>query len=870
MTLTARNVEIPLPPENVSEMRNIRSFVIVPSLPEVLEPLRQLAYNLWWTWNPPATDLFRRLDVDLWRRTGHNPVALLWQVSQARLEQAARDDGYVAQLCRVMDSFYVYLNSRTWFEEQFPTAKDLTVAYFSLEFGLHESMPIYSGGLGVLAGDHLKAASDLGIPMVAVGLAYRQGYFTQQLTEDGWQLESYPTHDLHQWSATPVQDEQGDPLKVHLFFGLHRVSAALWRVEVGRVKLYLLDSDLPENAPEYRAVTARLYGGDRLMRIRQEILLGIGGLRALRALGLEPSVCHMNEGHAAFLALERIRTKMHEHGLSYREAREASFGGNLFTTHTPVPAGIDRFDPKLVETQLGWMAHELGISVKELLALGREHADRTEEEFCMPLLALRLSYRSNGVSKLHGEVARKLWQNYWPGIPHEEVPIAHVTNGIHTRTWTSPTMTELLDQYLGPGWAEAVEEPEVWERLDEIPDGELWRIHVRRREWMINAIRRRLRDQLKGRGAPPAEIQAAAEALDPEALTIGFARRFAPYKRATLLFRDLHRLRALMENRQRPVQFVFAGKAHPADGAGKELIKQIAVICSRAELRRRLVFLENYDMSIARVLVQGVDVWLNNPLRLHEASGTSGMKVPANGGLNLSCLDGWWPEGFNGENGWAIGDGRVYDDLAYQDHVESESLYNLLEREIVPMFYERGEDDLPRRWIARMKESMKTLVPVYSTNRMLRDYARQMYLPAIERVRKVRADNYALARSLARWKERVRGHWHEVRVREVATDPHPVLKVGDHFPVRSLVHLGAISPEDVAVEVYFGPLNTEGVITSGRPVQLEYERTESDGTHWFTGAVPCQRSGRNGYAVRVVPSHSDLADRYDQGLVVWG
>ncbi len=851
-------------------MKHIRTFVIVPSLPEVLDPLRQLAYNLWWTWNPAATDLFRRLDVDLWRAVGHNPVALLGQSSQERLEQAARDDAYVAQLCRVMDSFYVYKNSRTWFDENFPDDKDLTVAYFSAEFGLHESMPIYSGGLGVLSGDHLKSASDLGIPLVAVGLAYRQGYFKQQLTEDGWQLESYPVHDVHQWCATPVKDPSGAQMKVSVPLGAQSIVAAIWLVEVGRVRLYLLDADLPENPPELRAVTARLYGGDRTMRIRQEILLGIGGLRALYALGVQPTVCHMNEGHAAFLALERVRMAMHDHGLSYREAREAVFGGNIFTTHTPVPAGIDRFDPKLVEQHLGWIARDIGISTADLLALGREHADRKEEEFCMPLLALRMAYRSNGVSKLHGDVARSMWQGYWPGIPREEVPIAHITNGIHTRTWTSPTMADLLDQYLAPGWPEAAEDDPLWERIEEIPDAELWRVHVRRREWMIAAVRRRLRDQLKGRGAPPAEIRAAEEVLDPEALTIGFARRFAPYKRATLLFRNLDRLRAMVENQERPIQFIFAGKAHPNDGAGKELIKEIAVICARPEYRRRIVFLENYDISLARVLVQGMDVWLNNPLRLHEASGTSGMKVPANGGLNLSCLDGWWSEAYNGENGWVIGDGRVYDDLAYQDHVESESLYNLLEREIIPLFYDRTADALPRRWIARVKNSMKTIVPNFSTNRMLRDYTQQMYLPALRRVRRVHADEFAVAKMLAAWKDRLRQHWHEVRVTDVQAGAHQELKVGSNLPLQARVHLGSISPDDVAVEAYYGPLTPDGEISKGQSVRLDFERPDADGQHWFAGAVPCETSGRNGYAVRVVPRHEDLADRYDQGLVVWG
>ena len=591
--------------------------------------MRNLAYNLWWSWNHSARELFRRLDVDLWTRAKHNPVAMLWQIGQQRLEQAARDDAYMAQLHRVTDAFYIYQNARTWYQERFPNPDDHTIAYFSCEFGLHESLPIYSGGLGVLAGDHLKAASDLGVPLVGVGLMYRQGYFVQQLTEDGWQLESYPNYDFHQMAATLVNDPNGVPVRIQVQLGTQTLTAQVWLVHVGRVHLYLLDTDIPDNPPEFRAITARLYGGDRRMRIRQEILLGVGGLRALRAVGIKPNVCHMNEGHAAFLALERTREAMEEHGLTYREAREAAANGHVFTTHTPVPAGIDRFDPKLVKDHLGWMASDLGISMDEFLALGREVLDKEDAEFCMPILALRHSFRSNGVSKLHGEVACGMWQTHWPGVPREEIPITSITNGIHTKTWISSEMADLFDHYLGPAWAEAFpEEEEVWRRVEDIPAAELWRVHVRRREHLIGMVRSRLRDQLRRRGAPPAEVKAADEVLDPEALTIGFARRFAPYKRATLILRNLDRLAALIRNNERPVQFIFAGKAHPADGAGKELIKQLCTICARPEYRRRLVFLENYDMRLARILVQGVDVWLNNPLRLHEASGTSGMKVP--------------------------------------------------------------------------------------------------------------------------------------------------------------------------------------------------------------------------------------------------
>jgi starch phosphorylase len=851
-------------------MKQVRTYVVVPSLPEPLEPLRELAYNLWWSWNHPARELFRRLGVDTWAETRHNPVAMLWQVDQERLEHAARDDAYMSQLHRVLDAYYVYMNGRTWFDDHYPEATNNLVAYFSCEFGLHESLPIYSGGLGVLAGDHLKAASDLGIPLVAVGLMYRQGYFVQQLTEDGWQVESYPNYDFHQMAATLLKDPHGNPVRIQVQLSDQMLTAQVWLVRVGRVNLYLLDSDIPDNPPELRAITARLYGGDRRMRIRQEILLGIGGVRALRAIGIKPTVCHMNEGHAAFLALERIREAMEEDNLSYHEAREAVTGGHVFTTHTPVPAGIDVFDTRMVEEHVGWMAKELGISMSELLALGRDSANGSNTEFCMPILALRLAFRSNAVSKLHGEVARGMWQAHWPGVPREEIPITHITNGVHARTWICSEMADLFDHYLGPNWAESEPDSELWNRVSEIPAAELWRVHVRRREHLIGMLRLRLRDQLQHRGAPPSEVKTADEVLDPAALTIGFARRFAPYKRATLLLRNMSRLEALLRNNARPVQFVFAGKAHPADAAGKELIKQLCATCARPEFRGRMVFLENYDMRLARVLVQGVDVWLNNPLRLHEASGTSGMKVLANGGLNLSCLDGWWPEAFDGQNGWAIGDGRIYDDLAYQDHIESESLYNLLEREIVPLFYDRTVDNIPRKWLERVKESIRTACPVFSTIRMVREYCDRMYVPALRRAERLYAETFVIARQLAAWKARLSHDWHQVSVAEVEAGATEALKVGDRLQVHAKVRLGSIDPADVAVEVYYGAVGASNGITAGEPIAMTHVGVEGDNLHRFEGIVPCNVSGRHGFAVRVVPNHPELVDRYDQGLVAWG
>ncbi|MBL8879672.1 MAG: alpha-glucan family phosphorylase [Phycisphaerales bacterium] len=848
---------------------NTRTFVVQPRLPEPLEPLRTLAYNLWWSWNPPATDLFRRLDVDLWETCGHNPVVMLGQISQERLERMARDDAFVAQLTRVMDAFYIYHEGRTWFGERFPQFKNQLVAYFSAEFGIHESLPIYSGGLGVLAGDHLKSASDLGVPLIGVGLMYRNGYFEQQLTQDGSQLDIYNAYDFHRWPATQALTPEGAPVRVTVHMGEQAVIAQVWTARVGRVRLFLLDADLPDNPPEYRSVTHRLYGGDSTMRIRQEILLGVGGMRVLRAVGVAPDVCHMNEGHAAFLALERIRLAMVEKNLTYHQAREATCGGNLFTTHTPVPAGIDRFDPKLVESHLEWMARDLGISMNELLSIGRENPADLTEEFCMAILALRLAYRSNGVSRLHGEVSRGMWKSCWPNVPRDEIPITHVTNGIHLRSWTSATMGELFEQYLGPTWAEDTGDPELWQRISSIPDAEIWRVHERRRERLITFARRRLRDELTRRGAPPAEIEAAESILDPKALTIGFARRFAPYKRATLILRNIERLATLVNNSNRPVQIIFAGKAHPRDGAGKELIKQLMATIRKPELRRRIVLLENYDINLARELVQGVDVWLNNPIRPLEASGTSGMKVIANGGLNASCLDGWWIEAYNGENGWAIGDGRVYEDNAYRDQVESDAMYNLFESEILPLFYDRGDDGLPRRWLARVKQSMRTIAPFFNTHRMLREYSEQLYTPAMTRYRHLSADTFRAARDLSAWKDDLRQRWNQIQIVDVSADAPGVLKVGDSLSLRARVKLGAIDPKDVNVEIYVGPISPTGEIVHGKRVMMR-RAGDADGAQLYEGSIICASSGQHGYSVEVVPNHADLAEPHDNDLVVWG
>ncbi|HEU0264134.1 MAG TPA: alpha-glucan family phosphorylase, partial [Geobacterales bacterium] len=637
----------------------LHRFTVVPSLPKELSGLQRIAYNLWWTWEPEARELFRRIDPELWKETRHNPVEIIGVLQQTSLEILMADDGFISHLGRVETKLKEYLAGRTWFGRQHGDAAGSRIAYFSMEFGLHESLPVYSGGLGILAGDHLKSSSDLGIPLVGVGLLYRQGYFRQYLNIEGWQQEFYPENDFYNLPLHLERAENGTPLTVEVELPGRKVKLHIWRVQVGRIPLYLLDANLEENGVEDREITAQLYGGDQDMRIRQEIVLGIGGIRALKALGLPPDVCHMNEGHAAFLALERIRCQMTERGIGFHEAREAVRRGNIFTTHTPVEAGIDHFHPDLIERYLGRYYRALGLSREEFLALGRRNSHDSHETFCMAILAIKLAGHVNGVSQLHSEVSRKMWQDLWPVLPEEHLPIMAITNGVHSKTWISNEMAGLLTRYLGSRWLENPSDATLWRRASRVPDAELWRSHERGRERLVDFARRRLREQLTQVGATAREIAIADEVLDPEMLTIGFARRFATYKRGTLLLRDLERLARILTNHDRPVQIVFAGKAHPQDNEGKELIRQIVQLSKQDRFRHRVVFLEDYDMAVARYLVQGVDIWLNTPRRPLEASGTSGMKVAMNGGLNLSVLDGWWCEGYRGNNGWAIGKGEV-------------------------------------------------------------------------------------------------------------------------------------------------------------------------------------------------------------------
>ncbi|MGD8397396.1 MAG: alpha-glucan family phosphorylase [Anaerolineae bacterium] len=856
-------------------MRPSHTYRVIPSLSDQLEPLRNLAHNLWWTWNHEAIELFRRLDRDLWEETGHNPVRMLGTIRQERLAQVAEDDGFLAHMGRVHREFERYLRDKnTWYQKSYGDERDVRIAYFSAEFGLTESLGIYAGGLGILAGDHLKSASDLGLPLIGVGLLYQQGYFRQYLNPDGWQQELYPENDFYNLPLALERQLSGAPLVIEVAYPGRLVKAQVWRAQVGRVLLYLLDTNIEGNRPEDRDLTDQLYGGDDDMRIRQEIMLGIGGIRALDALDLRPTVCHMNEGHSAFLALERIRQQMEEEQLTFAEACEATSAGQVFTTHTPVPAGIDWFHPDLVDRYFSQYYPRLDLTRHQFLGMGRMNPSDPNGYFCMAILAMRLANKVNGVSQLHAEVSRRMWQEVWPQVPANEVPILGITNGIHPRSWISHDMADLYDRYLGPRWIERPAEQSIWQRVGRIPDEELWRTHERRRERLVAFARRRLRSQLEQRGRRPSEIRHAEEVLDPEALTIGFARRFATYKRATLLFHDVERLARIVGDRDRPVQIIFAGKAHPRDNPGKELIRQIIHHARRAEFRSRIVFIEDYDMVVARYLLQGVDVWLNTPRRPHEASGTSGMKATANGALNLSILDGWWDEAYTPETGWAIGRGEDYEDdqIEYQDRVEANAIYDLLEGEIVPLFYDRGRDGLPRGWIAKMKAAMREHAGVFNTNRMVRDYTEECYLPSAGRARRLLADNEARAKALAVWKERVRREWPKLRVERVWSE-RPTgedLHVGDQLQVQAEVYLGDLKPTDVAVQLYYGALDAAGLVEDGRILPTLIAQSKGKGKYIFAGAIPCRTSGRHGYALRLVPQHEDLGNPFEMGLILWG
>lgn len=705
--------------------------VISNKLPEKLNRMGEIAYNLWWSWTPEARELFRRLDYPLWRDTEHNPVQMLRVISPERLNAMAEDASFLRLYNKVLLKYdHEMANGHTWFHINYPEHKNKTIAYFSFEFGLHNSLPIYSGGLGILSGDHAKETSDLGLPFVGVGFFYPQGYFRQRIPSHGWQESIYPQLDMNQAPIRNLHDEHGNDVLVDVILGGRRVFARIWHVQAGRTNLYLMDTDVDENDPWDRELSARLYSGDSEMRIRQEIMLGIGGVRLLRKLGIEPYAYHMNEGHSAFLLLELIREKVTA-GSSFADAMQQVQQQTVFTTHTPVPAGHDAFGFHMIEQYFRGFWEELGISREQFLNLGG-HQEEWGIAFNMTVLALRLSGQANGVSKLHGEVSRRMWQEVWPERSVHDVPITSITNGIHVPSWISSEMNQLFAKYLGPDWRERHDDPVIWERMVDVPDEDLWQIHLHMKRKMISFFQEYVRRNWINGRHDPTQILTGGTLLEPTALTIGFARRFATYKRATLVFRDIERLKRILLDTHRPVQIIFAGKAHPADEPGKQLIQTIYNMAKHNEMGGRIAFVEDYNMHMARYLVQGVDVWLNTPRRPREASGTSGMKAALNGIPNLSILDGWWEEGYNGANGWAIGGNKSFGDTNMQDAHDADSIYTLLEEEIVPLFYNRDKDGIPRGWVEIMRESIRSNAALFSMRRMVKEYTTEMYLKAVQ------------------------------------------------------------------------------------------------------------------------------------------
>jgi starch phosphorylase len=847
-------------------VKAIRSFAVRASLPEPLAALHSIANNLRWSWDQRAIDLFRWVDAEMWERAGHDPVKMLGLVSRRRYGELVDDGPFMAFLESVAADLDRYLHGPRWYQTRQNGDSGLRIAYFSPEFAVTEALPTYSGGLGVLAGDHLKSASDLGIPLVGVGLLYREGYFRQQLNSDGWQQERYPSVDPHAMPLTLLSGGDGAPLKLTVDMAGVPCVAQLWLAKVGRVHLLLLDCDVEDNDAEERGITDRLYAGGSEHRLRQEIVLGIGGVRALRLAGYEATVFHSNEGHAGFLGLERIRALVGDRGLSFAEALEAVRAATIFTTHTPVPAGIDVYDRDLMERYFSSFAKECGVSFDELMSLGR--APQNEDgsaSFNMAIMGFNLAGRANAVSELHGEVSRAMFGHLWPQVPVGEVPITSVTNGVHTSSWLGPEMTEVLGRRLPPGWAESGQAP--WDRIVEIPDHELWRARDRARERLVLFVRRRLRAQLEARQASDAETAWTDEVFDPSVLTIGFARRFAQYKRATLMLTDPDRLKRLMLSNKRPVQIVVAGKAHPRDDGGKEMIRELMHFSKDPDVRGRFAFIEDYDMEVGRLLTQGVDVWLNNPRRPLEACGTSGMKAALNGSLNCSILDGWWDELYDGQNGWAIGSRDPWADTEYQDRVDAEALYGILEREIVPRFYDLREGGTRRRWVERVKRSMSTLGGAVTADRMLRDYTEQLYEPAARGARAMSAEGFSGARSLAAWKRRVAEAWNDVRILDVDGDV-TAASVGEERTVTARLVTGRLSDSDLCAQLAHGGVGANGELSSPTLVEMK-PVGHNEGVSVYRGTFSTEAPGLYGFAVRVVPAHKDLSHPLEMGMVTW-
>ncbi|MCH2175465.1 MAG: alpha-glucan family phosphorylase [Lentisphaeria bacterium] len=846
----------------------IKSFTVLPDTPKKLNPLSELANNMYFSWNHDVQELFEELDPELWKVTHSNPSRMLCELPQERLNEVAKDKVYVAKMEKVYADFKSYMKADTWYSKKYKSETSNEIVYFCCEYGIHESFPNYSGGLGILAGDHMKSASDLGLPLIGIGLLYYKGYFHQSLNKEGRQQESYLDND---WLSIPVnleKDENGEAHKVCIRIAGQDVWFQIWSVNVGRIKIYMLDTNIDENTLENRVITKMLYDPDRHIRVCQEYLLGIGGMMALEKLGLAPKIYHVNEGHAAFLLLERTRKLMADKSLSLKEAREVVWGSTVFTTHTPVPAGNERFPAYLLEPFFMEYIPQLGISWDEFLGLGRENPYNPDEEFCMTVLALRFAAYANGVAALHGVISRDMWKNLYPDIPVDEVPIGHVTNGVHARTWLDPKLLVMLEAHSPSQNIEEVNDEQIWNGVFHISDKDFWDFKLKNRKRLIRFVRERVYKQMQRRYAPATELAEVQDIFNSNALTIGFARRFATYKRAFLLFMDENRLREVLCNPECPVQIIIAGKAHPADEMGKDIIRRIYELAQHPDFKKNLIILEDYDIEVGRQMVQGVDIWLNNPRRPMEASGTSGMKVSLNGSLNLSILDGWWDEAYTPDVGWAIGQGESYDDPHYQDRVESELLIGTLLKEVIPTFFERNEEGLPVEWIRKSKMSVSVLGKEFSSNRMVADYVEKFYSKALKSEKLLVDADYNAARELAAWRQKAEQNWHEVKVHEVITLDEEYISKGATVPIEAKVDVGQFDGGNIQVECYHGPLSPEKEFTETHREVMTLHSCEKE-VCLYESKIKVSIGGSYGFTVRVLPGHANLASPYLPGLITW-
>jgi starch phosphorylase len=848
-------------------MKNFQTYQVFPNIPLSLEFLEELSRNLWWCWKKDAIELFRRIDPALWVSCGRNPIAFLAEIPQNRFEQLAEDEGYLSHLERVRKEFQNRVLDPVNQDEN-PYGPGDTIAYFSMEFGIHESLPLFAGGLGILSGDHLKAASNLALPLVGIGLMYQHGYFRQFLSPEGWQQEAYPETDLYKLPADRMQDEAGNDVRVTVEGPDGPFDAVIWKIMIGRIPLYLLDTNIADNSAVNREITSRLYAGDAKIRLAQEILLGIGGVRALSAMGIKPKILHMNEGHSAFASLERLAVTMAENHVDLKTALEIVPRTTVFTTHTPVAAGHDEFPVEMVKPYVQPFEERLGTSVDEILSWGQPEGSSKDAPLSMFILALHMAAYCNGVSKLHGSVARKMWSFVWPRRPKEEVPISHITNGIHISSFISQEFAYLFDRTLGPDWYMGSRKPENIQHIDEIYDEELWRAHEMNHSRLVRTCREQLVKQYARRNAPGNVLEAVETALETEALTIAFARRFATYKRANLLRQDMDRLEAIINNKKRPVQFIFAGKAHPKDDEGKELIKRLFQFASRPEVASKIIFLEDYDMHLARHLLQGADVWLNTPRRPLEACGTSGMKAAVNGVLNVSILDGWWDEGYSEECGWRIGNGEEYEDHSYQDAIESQALYNVLENEVIPCFYDRKSGNPPTCWIKKMKATMKMAMESFCSLRMVSEYESRFYIPSVRRWDSLIAEEADEAKKLAAQIKRLRSLWPEIKIKPPVRQAQEPYRVGDAFQVTSEVDLGELQADEVDVELYYGNLKSLEEVSASHVEPMTVLEDRGNGNYLYGCDLVCEITGRFGYTVRVAP-HGDERIKSTPRLLTW-